>query len=170
MSPASVLQHPLPHYCPTNQRAATDNICYLRSPENTTSHLPCQLPSSFNANVYDQLEVSFEFEEKPCSLTRDGTLCVKTDCHYREYSVGFAFEGALIFLCVRPCLAFWFWPACFCDMTWDLILFVAEGLFRRRCSSSASTASESFFLEGFHWKLDLLMESAQLENPQPTHC
>ena len=74
----------------------------MRSPENTTSHLPCQLPSTFNAPAYNELE-AFDFEKElhdtQCSLTRDGTLCVKTDCHYREYSVGFAFEGALIFLC-----------------------------------------------------------------------
>ena len=78
----------------------------MRSPENTTSHLPCQLPSTFNTPAYNRLEKALKFETEvnatQCRLTGDGTLCVNPKCHYREYSVGFAFEGALIFLCVRP--------------------------------------------------------------------
>ena len=82
----------------------------MRSPENTTSHPPCQLPNTFNAPAYNKLELNntlkknlpdflTEVNNTQCRPTGDGTLCVNPKCHYREYSVGFAFEGALIFLC-----------------------------------------------------------------------
>ena len=48
-----------------------------------------------------------ELNNTQCRLTGDGTLCVNPKCHYREYSVGFAFEGALIFLCAPSALACW---------------------------------------------------------------
>ena len=38
------------------------------------------------------------FEAQKCTLSMDGVQCVNTDCHFREYSVSFAFEAALIFL------------------------------------------------------------------------
>ena len=44
------------------------------------------------------ITICHEFTPRNCSLNSDGTLCINPDCHYREYAVGFAFEGALIFL------------------------------------------------------------------------
>ncbi len=87
--------------------SSTDNICYLRSPERTLDHEPCALPGSFNAEAYRNGTMSraggfSDFVEQECSLSVDGTLCIKRDCRYREYSRGFAFEGALVFLCAPP--------------------------------------------------------------------
>ena len=62
--------------------SSTDNICYLRSPERTLDHEPCALPGSFNAEAYRNGTMSraggfSDFVEQECSLSVDGTLCIK---------------------------------------------------------------------------------------------
>jgi hypothetical protein len=46
----------------------------------------------------NSLKACAVFEAQQCQLSMDGVQCVNTDCHFREYSISFAFEAALIFL------------------------------------------------------------------------